>query len=260
MYQPEDCLETRILGRFPMRNQFISDYIFCTAGRRRSAKQVGSRLQQLRDTYEGKECEYWSILWLLLSAEQLISQYWTPCLSTTTCVLNQLRQSLVLHPSSRLHQHLLAQSCSHSQHLLMQPLGTLSSELTSYRPGTPAATWILLPPHWVSQLAVFCHLMESQTSFGHRLSRATSSPLTLPSPSSLILPYPANQHTQFCAKASQFTKKSLRWSWAALHQVTAMLTSYHCIVSGSSLNFGHSFARIMVSFYWLHFLLSLWDL
>ncbi|KAF7969140.1 hypothetical protein HWV62_28270, partial [Athelia sp. TMB] len=54
-YQPEDCRETRILGRFPMRNQFISDYIFQTTGKRRSAKQVGSRLQQLRDTYEGKQ-------------------------------------------------------------------------------------------------------------------------------------------------------------------------------------------------------------
>lgn len=57
-YQPEDCRETRILGRFPMRNQFISDYIFQTTGKRRSAKQVGSRLQQLRDTYEGKQREF----------------------------------------------------------------------------------------------------------------------------------------------------------------------------------------------------------
>lgn len=40
-----------------MRNQFISEFIFRTTGKRRSAKQVGSRLQQLRDTFEGKRCK-----------------------------------------------------------------------------------------------------------------------------------------------------------------------------------------------------------
>jgi len=33
-----------------MRNQFISDFIHETTGKRRTPKQVGSRLQQLRDT------------------------------------------------------------------------------------------------------------------------------------------------------------------------------------------------------------------
>ncbi|KAF5312807.1 hypothetical protein D9619_002355 [Psilocybe cf. subviscida] len=50
-YQPDDSRETHLLGRFPMRNRFISDWIFERTGRRRSAKQVGNRLQQLRDTY-----------------------------------------------------------------------------------------------------------------------------------------------------------------------------------------------------------------
>ncbi|KAF8623396.1 hypothetical protein AX17_007434 [Amanita inopinata Kibby_2008] len=54
-YIPEDCRETRLLGRFPMRNRFISDYIYRKTGKRRTAKQVGSRLQQLRDTCSGKE-------------------------------------------------------------------------------------------------------------------------------------------------------------------------------------------------------------
>ncbi|KAF4613652.1 hypothetical protein D9613_007486 [Agrocybe pediades] len=40
----------RTSGRFPMRNRFVSDYIFETTGKQRSPKQVGSRLQQLRDT------------------------------------------------------------------------------------------------------------------------------------------------------------------------------------------------------------------
>ncbi|KAG6877569.1 hypothetical protein C0993_005983 [Termitomyces sp. T159_Od127] len=54
-YQPDDSRETRLLGRFPMRNRFISDFIFNKTGTRRSAKQVGSRLQQLRDTCGGKK-------------------------------------------------------------------------------------------------------------------------------------------------------------------------------------------------------------
>lgn len=53
-YQPDDSRETRLLGRFPMRNRFISDFIFSKTGKRRTAKQVGSRLQQLRDTCAGK--------------------------------------------------------------------------------------------------------------------------------------------------------------------------------------------------------------
>ncbi|KIK93885.1 hypothetical protein PAXRUDRAFT_785709 [Paxillus rubicundulus Ve08.2h10] len=54
-YEPDDSRETRILGRYPMRNRFISDYIHRSTGKYRSAKQVGSRLQQLRDTAEGRE-------------------------------------------------------------------------------------------------------------------------------------------------------------------------------------------------------------
>ncbi|KAJ7626793.1 hypothetical protein FB45DRAFT_54720 [Roridomyces roridus] len=54
-YQPDDSRETRMLGRFPRRNRFISDYIFDKTGKRRSAKQVGSRLQQLRESCGGKK-------------------------------------------------------------------------------------------------------------------------------------------------------------------------------------------------------------
>ena len=56
-YQPDDSRETRLLGRFPMRNRFISDWIYEKTGKRRTAKQVGSRLQQLRDTCGGKRRE-----------------------------------------------------------------------------------------------------------------------------------------------------------------------------------------------------------
>ena len=40
----------KTLGRFPLRNRFIADYIREVTGKKRTPKQVGSRLQQLRDT------------------------------------------------------------------------------------------------------------------------------------------------------------------------------------------------------------------
>ncbi|KAF8804881.1 hypothetical protein BYT27DRAFT_7106114 [Phlegmacium glaucopus] len=40
-------------GRFPMRNRFVSDYIYETTSKYRTPKQVSSRLQQLRDTCKG---------------------------------------------------------------------------------------------------------------------------------------------------------------------------------------------------------------
>ncbi|KAJ7443794.1 hypothetical protein FB451DRAFT_1568532 [Mycena latifolia] len=45
---PDDSMETRLLGRYRGRNQFISEYIFNKTGEYRSNRQVGSRLQQLR--------------------------------------------------------------------------------------------------------------------------------------------------------------------------------------------------------------------
>lgn len=56
-YRPETSRSTRSLSRFPNRNRFISDYIFHVTGKRRTAKQVGSRLQQLRDTCGGKRSQ-----------------------------------------------------------------------------------------------------------------------------------------------------------------------------------------------------------
>jgi len=35
-YQPDDSRETRLLGRFPMRNRFISDWIYEKTGKRRN--------------------------------------------------------------------------------------------------------------------------------------------------------------------------------------------------------------------------------
>ncbi|KAG1902207.1 uncharacterized protein F5891DRAFT_1217841 [Suillus fuscotomentosus] len=47
--------EAHVLSRFPQRNQFISDYIYRKTGKHRSSKQIGSRLQQFKDTVEGRE-------------------------------------------------------------------------------------------------------------------------------------------------------------------------------------------------------------
>ena len=56
-YKPSESKSTRTLGRFPMRNKFVADYIFKKTQIRRTPKQVGSRIQQLRDTSSGKQSE-----------------------------------------------------------------------------------------------------------------------------------------------------------------------------------------------------------
>ncbi|KAG1862063.1 hypothetical protein DFJ58DRAFT_744079 [Suillus subalutaceus] len=54
-YGPVHSREAHTLSRFPQRNQFISDYIYRKTGKHRSTKQIGSRLQQFKDTLEGRE-------------------------------------------------------------------------------------------------------------------------------------------------------------------------------------------------------------
>lgn len=61
-YKPSESKSTRTLGRFPMRNKFVADYIFEKTQVRRTPKQVGSRIQQLRDTQTGKESGYRDVL------------------------------------------------------------------------------------------------------------------------------------------------------------------------------------------------------
>src|ERR1700712_942058 len=55
-FRPTVCRETVMLGRYPGRNQFLSLYILTKTGERRTAKQVASRLQQLRESCPNKEC------------------------------------------------------------------------------------------------------------------------------------------------------------------------------------------------------------
>lgn len=57
-YKPAGTRSTKALGRLPMRNKFVSEYIFKVTGKRRTPKQVGSRIQQLRDTNSGKHSKY----------------------------------------------------------------------------------------------------------------------------------------------------------------------------------------------------------
>lgn len=42
-------------NRYPLRNKMVSDHILRTTGQYRKPKQVGSRVQQLRDTAGGRE-------------------------------------------------------------------------------------------------------------------------------------------------------------------------------------------------------------
>ena len=49
-YRPASSGDPKLLRRFPKRNRFISDHIKKVTGKDRTPKQVGSRLQQLRDT------------------------------------------------------------------------------------------------------------------------------------------------------------------------------------------------------------------
>ncbi len=79
-YQPDDSRETRLLGRFPMRNRFISEYIFRKTGRRRTAKQVGSRLQQLRGDLHGEAPYVYQSLHANLQLITLLLKSWISCL------------------------------------------------------------------------------------------------------------------------------------------------------------------------------------
>ncbi|KAJ3922480.1 hypothetical protein F5877DRAFT_7606, partial [Lentinula edodes] len=49
-YRPQSVTDIQLLQRFPKRNCWISKYIKRRTGHDRSPKQVGSRLQQLRDS------------------------------------------------------------------------------------------------------------------------------------------------------------------------------------------------------------------
>ncbi|KAG7093404.1 hypothetical protein E1B28_007086 [Marasmius oreades] len=49
-YRPSSITDPLTLKRFPKRNRWIAEYIFRTTGQQRTAKQVGSRLQQLTNT------------------------------------------------------------------------------------------------------------------------------------------------------------------------------------------------------------------
>ncbi|KAJ7200840.1 hypothetical protein GGX14DRAFT_167821 [Mycena pura] len=56
-YQPTECRETLQLGRYPKRNRFVSEYIWKKTGEQRTPKQVGSRIQQLRESCQPEDQE-----------------------------------------------------------------------------------------------------------------------------------------------------------------------------------------------------------
>ncbi len=57
-YTPADSKWPRGLSRFPNRNKFIAEYILKKTGYIRTAKQVGFRLQQLKETDAGKASKF----------------------------------------------------------------------------------------------------------------------------------------------------------------------------------------------------------
>lgn len=66
VYSERHRVHMRHRGRFIGRNHFLSDYVKTATGRRRTAKQVGSRLQQLKDT-----CRELDILYLITGSRSL---------------------------------------------------------------------------------------------------------------------------------------------------------------------------------------------
>ena len=66
-YKPAESKLPRGFARFTDRNKFISQYICRKTGETRTAKQVASRIQQLRDTAAGKTSEFPHILALHLT-------------------------------------------------------------------------------------------------------------------------------------------------------------------------------------------------
>lgn len=66
VYSDRHRIHMRHRGRFIGRNHFLSAYVMSVTGRRRTAKQVGSRLQQLKDT-----CREPGILYLITGSRSL---------------------------------------------------------------------------------------------------------------------------------------------------------------------------------------------
>ncbi|KAJ7026818.1 hypothetical protein C8F04DRAFT_1267728 [Mycena alexandri] len=54
-YRPPVSRQTVLLRQYPGRNKFISHYIFSKTGEYRTTKQVGSRVQQLRELWPSRE-------------------------------------------------------------------------------------------------------------------------------------------------------------------------------------------------------------
>ncbi|TFK67696.1 hypothetical protein BDN72DRAFT_85029 [Pluteus cervinus] len=57
-YRPNSVCDPKRLRRFPKRNRFISEHIFKVTGKTRTPKQVGSRLQQLRETCDSDRVQH----------------------------------------------------------------------------------------------------------------------------------------------------------------------------------------------------------
>ncbi|KAJ7315776.1 hypothetical protein DFH08DRAFT_820355 [Mycena albidolilacea] len=163
-YRPEDCRETLMLGRFPRRNRFISDYIFNKTGKRRFPKQVGSRLQQLRDC-----CEDTRLRRLICPFTKTLS-----C-SGSSMVTNNTLNSATLLPKALVPPHTVI-------YIDILPEG--SPENTHY--GITSSPW------WQVEDGAIIHTSDH------------SRPLKSISPTvSFIAPSPLIAHSRFTVRAEQ---------------------------------------------------------
>ncbi|KAK0203174.1 hypothetical protein DFS33DRAFT_965440 [Desarmillaria ectypa] len=148
------------LRRFPKRNIFISNEILRKTGKRRTAKQVGSRLQQLRDT-----CEDERVLELLTRREyspepdsSSTDTADSPASETNECTLSSPLSECTASSSSEVS----------SESSRLTPLSSVSSDEIGYQ---------VLPaiPRNVAVRIEICH--QESTWRGHSLLQHSFEPV-----------------------------------------------------------------------------------
>ncbi|KAF5388707.1 hypothetical protein D9757_004868 [Collybiopsis confluens] len=163
-YKPDNSRETLLLGRFPMRNRFISEYIFKTTGELRTAKQVGSRLQQLRDTASGgKKCKFSS----------------SSFPSDITRLTRERKPKTVQKLLSPTHHS--RRGLSDLNHAHFSPYRSRSLSLDSSAPTSPMTTASLELADTLSPTVMYIDILaENSPSQGNHVNMALSTTTTTP--------------------------------------------------------------------------------
>ncbi|KAH6902058.1 hypothetical protein BKA70DRAFT_1520995 [Coprinopsis sp. MPI-PUGE-AT-0042] len=146
------------LVRFPRRNKYISEFIFENTGKYRSAKQVGSRIQQLRQT-----CRDPKIRRAIVDLKRFSDPLDASDDEGSTSADPELTMQLY-NPSS----------CSGSSTRSSTLISEISSRISS--PVTP-----LLTPHVLISHRISLHILLSGHDWIHRAPQATHLYVQLPS-------------------------------------------------------------------------------